>query len=121
VLKSNLEDIIFEKDERSTIDGSNITRTPSKSLVPVKESNHLEIPQIDSSLGCADAIRTLLKDSWGRASPKSKDDLKRAMKLNAIHLPDSTIRSTLTQLTKRNDLRRIKDNGVYRYIFANED
>ena len=88
--------------------------------IGTSSSENENYPNIDSTLGCANAIRELLSTGWGRSQPRTKNEIIAVMKLNAIHFPDSTVRSSLTQFTKRGELRRVKIGKVYGYIKIQE-
>jgi hypothetical protein len=71
---------------------------------------------IDPATSCPDAIVGLLSTEWGRKKPRTLGDLLAAMKVNAIHYPEGTIKGRLTDLTKKGVLRRINSGRGYEYI-----
>jgi hypothetical protein len=71
---------------------------------------------IDPATSCPDAIIGLLSTEWGRKKPRTLGDLLAAMKVNAIHYPEGTIKGRLTDLTKKGVLRRINSGRGYEYI-----
>jgi len=79
--------------------------------IEINTEAETEFPDIDSSLGPSKGIQALLDTPWGRELPKSKSEIAEMLKLNGIHYPDSAIRSTLTQLTKANKIRRVPQSG----------
>ncbi|MCJ7631812.1 hypothetical protein MUP77_05365 [Candidatus Bathyarchaeota archaeon] len=91
---------------------------------PVKENQSSsqepedEFPSIsiDPATACPDALVQLLSTDWGRKEPRTLGELLAAMKVNAIHYPEGTVKGRLTDLTKKGVLRRISSRRGYEYI-----
>lgn len=75
------------------------------------------VPQIPSVRGCLDAIRALMETDWGK-HPRSMNEIKKVLKANALYFSKGTLSGTLTAMTKRNELRRVKENGRWKYLSA---
>jgi len=73
---------------------------------------------LDPGIVCPEAIVKLLATDWGRKQPRALGELLEAMKVNAIHYPEGTVKGRLTDLTKRGALRRIKAERGYGYILV---
>jgi len=73
---------------------------------------------IDPATSCPDAIVQLLSTDWGRMKPRTLGELLAAMKVNAVHYPEGTVKGRLTDLTKKGVLRRIKSGRGYEYILV---
>jgi len=73
---------------------------------------------LDPGIACPEAIVKLLSTEWGRREPRALGGLLEAMKVNAIHYPEGTVKGRLTDLTKRGVLRRIKGERGYGYILV---
>jgi hypothetical protein len=71
---------------------------------------------IDPATPCPDAIVQILSTDWGKREPRTLGELLAAMKVNAIHYPEGTVKGRLTDLTKRGVLRRISSRKGYEYI-----
>jgi len=82
----------------------------------VPPSEELPSMTLDPATSCPDAIVQLLSTDWGRKKPRTLGELLGAMKVNAIHYPEGTIKGRLTDLTKRGVLRRINSGRGYEYI-----
>jgi len=82
---------------------------------PVEEYPSLSL---DPAIACPEAIVKLLATEWGRKQPRALGELLEAMKVNAIHYPEGTVKGRLTDLTKRGVLRRIKGERGYGYILV---
>jgi len=72
-------------------------------------------PQIVSVQGCADALRTLMKTDWGK-QPRSMKEIKNALDANALYFSKGILSGTLTAMTKRGELRRVKEEGRWKYL-----
>ncbi len=79
-----------------------------------------EFPAITAQVGtsCPDAIVSVLSTGWGREKPRYLNEILEAMKVNALHFPEGTVKGRLTDLTKRGMLRRIKGEKGYGYVMA---
>jgi 6-pyruvoyl-tetrahydropterin synthase len=75
-----------------------------------------EIPHI-SGQKLNDQLVELLQSAWGRV-PRTLNEIREALELNAIHYPNTTIAPVLIQLTKKGKLRRLKKDKVYAYVAA---
>lgn len=73
------------------------------------------IPQILSVQGCPDALRALMKTDWGK-QPRSMKEIKKALDVNALYFSKGILSGTLTAMTKRGELRRIKEDGRWKYL-----
>jgi len=73
---------------------------------------------IDPATSCPDAIVQLLSTDWGRRKPRTLGELLAAMKVNAVHYPEGTVKGRLTDLTKRGVLRRVNSGRGYEYILV---
>jgi hypothetical protein len=84
--------------------------------VPQAPQEEYPSVSIDPATSCPDAIVGLLSTDWGRRKPRTLGELLAAMKVNAIHYPEGTIKGRLTDLTKKGVLRRINSGRGYEYI-----
>ena len=84
------------------------------------ETTSQEFPAITAQTGisCPDAIIAVLSTGWGREEPRYLNKILEAMKVNALHFPEGTVKGRLTDLTKRGILRRIRGEKGYGYVMA---
>jgi predicted transcriptional regulator len=52
---------------------------------------------------------------WGK-QPRSMNEIKEALKANALHFSKGTLSGTLTTMTKRGDIRRMKKDRRWKYL-----
>ncbi len=87
---------------------------------PLKEeiiqTEAVEIPEISGSVGCSEAIRTILQSPWGRREPRTMKEITDILKTNALYFTDGSVSGVLTNMVKRGELRRIKKEGKWAYI-----
>ena len=104
---------------------SKVTLAFGKTPVPPPTQEGEDTPQmseefpsvaIDPATSCPDAITQLLSTDWGKRKPRTLGEILAAMKVNAIHYPEGTVKGRLTDLTKRGVLRRISSGRGYEYI-----
>ena len=91
---------------------------PAQHNEPVHKNSDESFPSIsiDPATPCPDAIVQILSTDWGKKEPRTLGELLAAMKVNAIHYPEGTVKGRLTDLTKRGVLRRISSPKGYEYI-----
>ncbi len=110
----NVSHLVLETVQAFGQESSNITQN-----LQITENTATEtFPSIsiDPATPCPDAITQLLSTEWGRKEPRTLGELLAAMKVNAIHYPEGTVKGRLTDLTKRGVLRRISGSKGYEYI-----
>lgn len=73
------------------------------------------VPEVPSVQGCSDAIRALMETDWGK-HPRSMNEIKRALEANALYFSKGSLSGTLTTMTKRGVLQRVKKDGRWRYL-----
>jgi hypothetical protein len=78
-------------------------------------SGELYIPSIPSVQGCSDALRAVMKTDWGR-QPRSMKEIKKALDTNGLYFSKGILSGTLTAMTKRGELRRVKEEGRWKYL-----
>jgi hypothetical protein len=72
-------------------------------------------PELPLVKGCAEALRVLMSTEWA-LEPRSMADITKALEINGLYFSKGTLSGTLTALVKRGELRRIKENGRWKYI-----
>jgi len=85
--------------------------------IPEEEESVPTIPQVQ---GCSDAVRSLIRTDWGK-QPRSMSEIQRALEANALHFSKGTLSGTLTTMTKRGDLRRMRKGGRWKYLAKETD
>ena len=78
-------------------------------------TNGEKFPHLPTGLGCSDAIRALFQTDWGRLSPRSMADINSALETNAVHLTKGSLSGTLTLMTKKEELERLRKKGKWVY------
>jgi len=91
------------------------------SLGEIKEDKKVTVvkqvptPTLHDGMGISNAIRALLQSEWGR-EPRTMNEIKDALETNALYFTKGTLSGTLTMMTKRGNIRRIKRSGRWAYI-----
>ncbi|NVM29191.1 MAG: hypothetical protein HWN65_10140 [Candidatus Helarchaeota archaeon] len=104
--------------EKLNLDENTSSKLPLKvdhDLTPFQEIP--DIPTLKGKIGCTEAIREVLKSSWGRKEPRTLTEIKKIFETNAIFFSSGTISGTLTKMAKRGEARRIKNNNQWAYIY----
>ena len=78
-------------------------------------SGEQNIPRIRAVQGCPDALRALMKTDWG-GQPRSMKEIKKALDANALYFSKGILSGTLTTMTKRGELQRVKEEGRWKYL-----
>lgn len=67
-----------------------------------------EKPSIPGNVGPSEAIREVLNSPWGRAEPRTMNEIMDVLKESAVYFSTSTVSGVLTNMTKAGVLRRPK-------------
>jgi len=80
------------------------------------QTNKLEVvPSLPRTLGCTDAVKSLLENEWGK-TPRSLNEIRVALESNDICFPRTVLASTLSILANKNTIHRIKKEGKWKYF-----
>jgi len=93
-------------------------RTRPQQEPPETTSQEFPVITAQTGISCPDAIVTVLSTGWGREKPRYLNEILEAMKVNALHFPEGTVKGRLTDLTKKGILRRIRGEKGYGYVMA---
>jgi hypothetical protein len=74
-----------------------------------------EFPILQSGLGCSGAIKALLQTEWGKKH-RSMAEIKEALESNAIFFSKGSLSGTLTLLTKKGHVSRVRKDGKWFYL-----
>ena len=108
-------EIIIEAETFQDLDNALRRLLSTGEMEEISRVNNQSIPKIPSVQGCADAIRALMKTDWGK-QPVSMSEIKKALEANALYFSKGTLSGTLTTMTKRGELRRVKKDGKWKYF-----
>jgi len=108
-------EIIIEAETFQELDNALRALSSAGDIQEFPTINNERAPAIPAVQGCSDAIRVLMGTGWGK-QPRSMNDIKKALQANALHFSKGTLSGTLTAMTKRGELRRVKENGRWEYI-----
>ena len=108
-------EIVIEAETFQELDNALRALSSAGEIREISEINSQSVPEIPSVQGCTDAIRVLLETDWGK-HPRSMNEIKRALEANALYFSKGTLSGTLTAMTKRGILRRVKEDGRWKYL-----
>jgi len=108
-------EVIIEAESVQELDKALEELASRGEIQRIPRENDKRAPEIPQVQGCSDAIRALMKTDWGK-QPKSMSEIKRALEVNALHFSKGTLSGTLTTMTKRGDVRRVRKDGRWRYL-----
>jgi len=72
-------------------------------------------PEISRMNGLTDAVRKLMGQDWGK-QPRLMMEITKALKANEYHFSRGALSATLIALVKKGDIRRIKEEGKWKYF-----
>ena len=86
----------------------------------VKETDNImpntaEYPVIETPSSQFDAILKVIYTNWAKRTPRTADEIHKALATNAIHMEKKTLLSRLTTLTRENKIRRVRNGKIYAY------
>lgn len=90
-------------------------------LGAIEEKQTLAIPSIDmpriaGNIGCAEALREVLRSSWGKIEPRTMAEIMDVFQASAIYFGRGTISGLLSAMTKKGELRRVQKGDLWGYI-----
>jgi len=86
-----------------------------------EESQAKELPTINRTSQCSEAVESLLTTEWGK-TPRAIGELREAMEANAIFFPKTTLSGVLVWMVKKGTLRRWKDKKRgYLYVLNRQE
>lgn len=95
------------------------TEPPAKAKAAPKTPSQV-YPKITSTTNSEDAILGLLESDWGKWRPRTREELKDAMKANKVKYTKRALTGTLNKLADKGMVRRWKTNTGFVYILAEE-
>ena len=95
------------------------TEPPAKTKAAPKTPSQT-YPKITSTANCEEAILGLLESDWGKWRPRTREELKDAMKANKVKHTKRDLTGTLKKLADKGMVRRWKTNTGFVYILAEE-
>lgn len=113
-------EIIIEAETFQELDNALRILTSQGDILELSPKDNERAPLMPSVKGCSDAIKILMGTDWGR-QPRSMNEIKKALEANALYFSKGSLSGTLTVMTKRGELRRVKENGRWRYLSKEKD
>ncbi len=98
-----------------------ITTLTVKTEPPKEEDKSLKYPKISRTENREEAIMKTLETDWGKWRPRTIDELKEALKANAMDYHSRMLAKTLTGLVKKEKIIRWKTDSGYVYILAEKE
>ena len=93
-----------------------------KPVLPSTDTGQIssvERPSISGNVGPSEAIREVLKSPWGRAEPRTMNEIMGVLEESAVYFSKSTISGVLTNMTKAGVLRRpTKKENKWAYVLS---
>jgi hypothetical protein len=87
-----------------------------------KEEAQMEkYPKILRTEKCDEAILRILETDWGKWRPRTIEELKEALKANALSYPGASVERVLMGLVKKGLVRHWKTDAGYVYILAEKE
>jgi len=108
-------EIIIEAETFQELDTALRVLTSQGDILEFSTRNNEGAPLMPSVKGCSDAIKILMGTDWGR-HPRSMNEIKKALEANALYFSKGSLSGTLTVMTKKGELQRVKENGRWRYL-----
>lgn len=108
-------EVIIEAESIQELDNALKELASRGEILEILRERDQSAPEIPPVQGCSDAIRALMKTDWGKR-PRSMSEIKMALEANALYFSKGTLSGTLTTMTKRGDIRRMRKDGRWKYL-----
>ena len=122
----NLPDLVtnvhkaFEIIKPKTVATLTVKTEPPAKAKATPKTPAQTYPRITSAANCEDAVLRLLETDWGKWRPRTREELKDAMKANKMKYTKRTLTKTLDTLADKGMVRRWNTNTGFVYILAEE-
>lgn len=80
--------------------------TPDSKRINPSQAGPFEVPKISGNLGPSQAVREALGSAWGRAEPRTMNEIMKVLEASAIYYSKGTLSGVLANMTKKGELRR---------------
>jgi hypothetical protein len=97
------------------------TLTVKTEAASPQKTSAQQYPKVPSSERLDETILKILETDWGKWRPRTIDELDEALKSNGIEQGTRTIGTTLTDLVKREKVRRWNTSAGNVYILAEKE
>jgi len=108
-------EIIIEAETFRELEDALKALSSKEEIQEVSEVDNKSIPEMPPVEGCSEAIRALMETDWGE-KPRSMIEIKKALAANALYFSKGTLSGTLTTMVKKGELRRVKEEGRWKYL-----
>jgi len=109
------EELIEILKKLESVEGIN----PVLASAEAAQISSVEKPTVSGNVGPSEAIREVLSSSWGRAEPRTMNEIMDVLKESAVYFSASTVSGVLTNMTKSGVLRRpAKKDNKWAYVLA---
>lgn len=109
------EELIDTLKKLESVEGLN----PILSSAESPQISSVEKPTVSGNVGPSEAIKDVLSSPWGRAEPRTMNEIMDVLKESAVFFSASTISGVLTNMTKSGVLRRpAKKDNKWAYVLA---
>ncbi|NWF87619.1 hypothetical protein HXY32_07435 [Candidatus Bathyarchaeota archaeon] len=80
-----------------------------------------KFPKIAATDKCDEAVLRVLESDWGKWRPRTMDELREALKSNAMSFGGRVLAGVLLGLVRKGRVRRWKTDAGYVYILAEKE
>jgi len=108
-------EIIIEAETLQELNNALKALSAVEEIQEISEVSNQSVIEIPPVQGCSEALRVLMETDWGR-KPRSMNEIKKALEANALYFSKGTLSGTLTTMVKRSELRRVKEEGRWKYL-----
>jgi hypothetical protein len=93
-----------------------LEKFPLKVRTTTSKETLEKFPKLSHPENCSKAILSVLETDWGKWRPRTRIELRDALKANKIDYSVSTLSTTLKRLSKKGKVKRWKTDAGYVYI-----
>lgn len=97
------------------------TLTVKTETADSKKTSAQQYPRVSWSERLDESVLKILETDWGKWRPRTLDELEEALRANGMHQSTRAIGTTLTELVKKEKVRRWNTNAGNVYILAEEE
>jgi len=95
------------------------TVAPMSPSADTSRTSTTETPQVSGNIGPSEAVREVLGSAWGRAEPRTMNEIIKVLEASALYFSKGTLSGILANMTKKGELRRpCKKEDQWAYVLS---
>jgi len=111
----NTDELVVALEKLESVE----TVAPMSLSLDTSRTSATETPQVSGNIGPSEAVREVLSSAWGRAEPRTMNEIIKVLEASALYFSKGTLSGILANMTKKGELRRpSKKEDQWAYVLS---